>query len=380
MTSTWRVSRVDKGAVRLVPDGAASVPADGTVVVGTERDGTLPMTVGEPVAPAVGDRVVLDGGRALVMPRSSELVRDTVGTTSLVQVIAANVDVVLVVEHLEPEPALGRIERMLTIAWRSDAVPVVVLTKVDLVDDADRWLDATRAVAPGVEVLAISAATGAGLEALAATLQQARTLVLVGPSGAGKSTIAALLSRLRDPEAGCVRIDGHDLRDLTIESVRQQVAVVLQESVLFATTIAENIRYGRPDASQAEIEEAARLAGAHDFVLDLPQGYDSVVGERGATLSGGQRQRIAIARAAIRNSSIIVLDEALTGLDDGTEREVVDALGRLTAGRTTVSITHDLQAAREVDRIIWIDGGRVVDDGSPDAVLARRAPAEVSGG
>uniref|UniRef100_UPI003B3A314D ABC transporter ATP-binding protein n=1 Tax=Pseudactinotalea sp. TaxID=1926260 RepID=UPI003B3A314D len=218
------------------------------------------------------------------------------------------------------------------------------------------------------------------LRGLDLTIRPGEHVAIVGPSGAGKSTIAALLSRLRDPEAGCVRIDGHDLRDLTIESVRQQVAVVLQESVLFATTIAENIRYGRPDASQAEIEEAARLAGAHDFVLDLPQGYDSVVGERGATLSGGQRQRIAIARAAIRNSSIIVLDEALTGLDDGTEREVVDALGRLTAGRTTVSITHDLQAAREVDRIIWIDGGRVVDDGRPDAVLARRAPAEVSGG
>lgn len=200
----------------------------------------------------------------------------------------------------------------------------------------------------------------------------------MGPSGAGKSTIAALLSRLRDPEAGCVRIDGHDLRDLTIASVRDQVAVVLQESVLFATSIAENIRFGRPDATQEEIEEAARLAGAHEFVLDLPHGYETVVGERGATLSGGQRQRIAIARAAIRNSPIIVLDEALTGLDDGTEREVVEALGRLTRGRTTVSITHDLQAARGTDRIIWLDGGLVVDDGPPDAVLARRAPAEVS--
>ncbi|WP_420114478.1 ribosome small subunit-dependent GTPase A [Pseudactinotalea sp.] len=215
MTSMWRVSRVDKGAVRLVPDGAASVPADGTVVVGTERDGTLPMTAGEPVVPAVGDRVVLDGERALVMPRTSELVRDTVGKTSLVQVIAANVDVVLIVEHLEPEPALGRIERMLTIAWRSDAVPVVVLTKVDLVDDADRWLEATRAVAPGVDVLAISAATGAGLEALTATLQQARTLVLVGPSGAGKSTLVNALAGAEVMVTGEVRGDGRGMHTTT---------------------------------------------------------------------------------------------------------------------------------------------------------------------
>ncbi len=204
-------------------------------------------------------------------------------------------------------------------------------------------------------------------------------VAVVGPSGAGKSTIAALLSRRRDPDSGHVRIDGHDLRDLTIESVRRQVAVVLQESVLFATSIAENIRYGRPDATDAEVEEAARLAGAHDFVLALPNGYDTVVGERGATLSGGQRQRIAIARAAIRNSPIIVLDEALTGLDDGTEREVVDALGRLIEGRTTIIITHDLDAARDADRMIWVDGGRVVDQGRPDEVLGRRAPAEVAG-
>src|SRR5690606_22937108 len=147
--SMGRVSRVGKGVVRLVPDGDGDAPDDGTTVA-TARDGTLPMTVGDPVVPAVGDRVVLDGDRALVMPRTSELVRDTVGKTSLVQVIAANVDVVVVVEHLEPEPALGRLERMVTIAWRADATPLIVLTKSDLVDDTDHWVAQARAVAPGV--------------------------------------------------------------------------------------------------------------------------------------------------------------------------------------------------------------------------------------
>ena len=208
MTSMWRVSRVDKGAVRLMPDGGASVPGHGTMAVRTERDGTLPMTIGEPVVPAVGDRVVLDGDRVLVMPRTSELVRDTVGSTSLVQVIAANVDVVLVAEHLEPEPALGRIERMVTIAWRSEATPLVVLTKADLVDDADRWLEAARAVAPGVEVLVISATTGAGLSDLLEALGDARTLVLVGASGAGKSTLVNALAGEDVMATGGIRGDG----------------------------------------------------------------------------------------------------------------------------------------------------------------------------
>ncbi|MDT9595260.1 ABC transporter ATP-binding protein [Nocardioides zeae] len=194
-------------------------------------------------------------------------------------------------------------------------------------------------------------------------------VAVVGPSGSGKSTVASLLSRLRDPDAGSVRLDGHDLRDLTLDSVRDQVAIVLQESVLFATSIEENIAYGRTDATRADIEEAARLAGAHDFVTALPQGYATVVGERGATLSGGQRQRIAIARAALRRAPVVVLDEALTGLDEGTEAEVLAALERLTRGRTTIVITHDLAHARDCDRVVWLEGGQVVGDGPPDEVL-----------
>ncbi|RJK93756.1 ABC transporter ATP-binding protein [Vallicoccus soli] len=198
-------------------------------------------------------------------------------------------------------------------------------------------------------------------------------VAVVGASGAGKSTLAALLSRLRDPELGRVTLDGHDLRDLTLASVRSQVTVVLQESVLFAATVRENIAAGRPGTTDAEVEAAARLAGAHAFVERLPQGYDTVVGERGATLSGGQRQRIAIARAAVRDAPVVVLDEALTGLDDETGGEVAAALDRLCEGRTTLVITHDLDAALDADRLVWLDGGVVADQGRPAEVLARRA-------
>ncbi len=196
-------------------------------------------------------------------------------------------------------------------------------------------------------------------------------VAVVGPSGAGKSSLVALLSRLRDPDEGRVLVDGHDLRDLTLDSVREQVAVVLQDSVLFAVSIRDNIAYGRPGATPEQLERAARLAGAHEFVQALPHGYDTVVGERGATLSGGQRQRIAIARAAVREAPIVVLDEALTGLDGETESEVVEALGRLTRGRTTFVITHDLEAARDSDRVVWVEDGRVVDAGPPEVVLHR---------
>jgi ATP-binding cassette subfamily B protein len=211
-------------------------------------------------------------------------------------------------------------------------------------------------------------------------------VAVVGPSGAGKSTLVALLSRLRDPDLapdgerqGRVLIDGYDLRDLTLASVRAQISVVLQESVLFAASIRDNIAFGVPhEASDDEIEAAGRLAGAHEFIVGLPDGYDTVVGERGSTLSGGERQRIAIARAAIRNAPIVVLDEALTGLDAETETEVVGALGRLTAGRTTFVITHDLDAARDADLVVWIEAGTVSRMGSAAEVLRRpTTPAPV---
>lgn len=202
-------------------------------------------------------------------------------------------------------------------------------------------------------------------------------VALVGPSGAGKSTVAGLVLRMRDPDLGAVRIDGWDLRDLTVQDVRAQVAVVLQESLLFATSVRENIAMGavgRPDeVTEEQVVAAAQVAGAHEFILDLPQGYDTIVSERGETLSGGQRQRVAIARAVLRDAPVVILDEATTGLDEETEAEVTSALDRLTAGRTTLVITHDLAAARSADRLVWLEAGRVADAGTPDEVLVRRA-------
>lgn len=195
---------------------------------------------------------------------------------------------------------------------------------------------------------------------------------VIGPSGAGKSSLMGLLVRLYDPDDGQVLIDGHPLTDLTLASVRSQVAVVLQESVLFATSVRENIAYGDPDATDAEIEAAARLANAHEFVSELPKGYDTVVGERGATLSGGQRQRLAIARAAVRRAPIVILDEAMTGLDAANEAEVTEALRRLTAGRTTFLISHDPATVADADVVVRLQAGRVVARGRPEEVLGRR--------
>ncbi len=240
---------------------------------------------------------------------------------------------------------------------RPEALPAPPLTgRVEL---RDVWLE----YAPGHPAL-----RGVDL-----VIPAGQRVALLGPSGAGKSSVAMLLSRLCDPSRGEVRIDGIDLRDMTVASLRGQTAVVLQESVLFATSIAENIAYGSPQASPARVREAATIAGAHDFVRLLPDGYDTVVGERGATLSGGERQRVAIARAAMRRAPIVILDEAMTGLDRDTEAEVHAALERLTRGCTTIVISHDLQAALACDRVVWLEGGRIVDDGDPVSVLGRRA-------
>jgi ATP-binding cassette subfamily B protein len=195
------------------------------------------------------------------------------------------------------------------------------------------------------------------------TVPVGRTLAVVGPTGAGKSTIAALLCRLQDPTSGRVLLDDVDLRDLTSESLRRQVGLVLQEAMLFRATVRENISYARPDAGFDEIERAARLAQAHDFVVALPDGYDTVLAERGTTLSGGQRQRLALARAVLHDPPVLVLDEPTTGLDARSEHAVLRALSRVSAGRTTVVITHRMAAAMSADEIVVLDAGRVVERG-----------------
>ncbi len=203
------------------------------------------------------------------------------------------------------------------------------------------------------------------------TVQAGQRIGLLGPSGGGKSTLASLLPRLQDPVSGQIRLDGHDMRDLTLASVRANIAMVLQDSVLFATTVAENIGYGRPGASPEEIVAAARAAGAHEFISAMPQGYHTVLGERGSTLSGGQRQRIAIARAMLRDAAIVVLDEPTTGLDPRTSAEVRQALRDLSAGRTTFIITHDVRDVADCDLVLWITEGRIMDRGTPEEIRER---------
>ena len=194
-------------------------------------------------------------------------------------------------------------------------------------------------------------------------------IALVGASGGGKSTLVSLLLRLYDPQQGQILIDGNDIKDYTLESLRSQISIVLQESILFAASIRDNIAYGCVNATEKEIIMAARLANAHDFITKLPDGYDTVVGERGGTLSGGQRQRIAIARAAIRNAPIVVLDEPTVGLDNRSEKIVTEALDNLTQSSTTFLITHDLKTAQNSDRIYYLEGGKILESGTHQQLI-----------
>ncbi|MFG2950699.1 ABC transporter ATP-binding protein [Streptomyces adustus] len=200
------------------------------------------------------------------------------------------------------------------------------------------------------------------------------TLALVGASGAGKSTAAGLLLRFYDPDRGGVRLDGTDLRELSPADVRDNVAVVLQETLVLHGTVRENIAYGRPEATEAEIVAAARAADAHEFVEALPQGYDTPVGRHGRALSGGQCQRLAVARAMIRDAPVLLLDEPTTGLDVRSGLRIMDPLHRLMAGRTTLVISHNLLTVRDATRIVVLDHGRVVESGTHAGLLARDGP------
>jgi ABC-type multidrug transport system fused ATPase/permease subunit len=197
------------------------------------------------------------------------------------------------------------------------------------------------------------------------------TVAIVGPTGAGKSTLVGLVPRFFDPWAGRVTVDGHDLRDVRLESLRSQIALLLQEPFLFPVSLAENIAYGRPGATPAEIEDAARAANAHGFIEQLPAGYDTVIGERGTTLSGGERQRVAIARALLRDAPILILDEPTSALDAETEASLLEALERLMVRRTTLIIAHRLSTIRRANRIVVLEDGIVKESGTHDELLAR---------
>lgn len=203
-------------------------------------------------------------------------------------------------------------------------------------------------------------------------VRRGERIAFVGASGAGKSTILSLLLRLYDPNEGRILIDGHDIRALTLDSLRARMGTVLQDGTLFGVSIRENIRYGHPAAADDEIVMAARLANVHDFIATLPHGYDTVVGERGAALSGGQRQRVALARALVRRAPILLLDEPTAGLDAQSQHEVLEALERCSRGLTTLMVTHDLRSVRDFDRIYYIEDGCVLEQGNHDELCAVR--------
>jgi len=258
---------------------------------------------------------------------------------------------------------LGAAERVLDLSERVAAMPIAGGRRLDRVEgrvtlEAVRFHYPTR---PEVEVL-----QGVDLE-----VARGEVVALVGPSGAGKSTIGALLSRLYDPTSGRVALDGTDLRELDPAWLRAIVGVVSQEPVLFSTSIADNVRYGRPGASDAEVLTAIRAANAEKFVLAFPDGLATKVGERGQQLSGGQKQRIAIARALLKDPRILLLDEATSALDAESEALVQEALTRLMKGRTSVVIAHRLSTVVGADRVVVIDGGRVVEQGPHAALLAQ---------
>jgi ATP-binding cassette subfamily B protein len=244
------------------------------------------------------------------------------------------------------------------------------------VDDRDgaRRLDrdAVRGevVYDGVSFAYGDPAEGLVLEDVSFTAAPGETVAFVGPTGAGKSTLAKLLLRLYDPVDGAVRLDGADIREYRTGDLRRAVGYVSQDTFLFDGTVAENVRYGRFDASDEAVRAACEAAEAAGFVRDLPDGYDTRVGERGVKLSGGQRQRLAIARALLQDPAVLVLDEATSAVDTATELAIQRALDRLTEGRTTVAIAHRLSTVRDADTILVLEDGRVVERGSHDDLVA----------
>ncbi len=211
----------------------------------------------------------------------------------------------------------------------------------------------------------------AALDGVSLRVEPGETVALVGPSGAGKSTIFQLLLRFYDPATGVIKLDDLDLREMDRETFRAAMALVPQDPVIFAASARENIRFGRPDATDAEVEEAAKAAAAHDFLSALPEGYETYVGERGIMLSGGQKQRIAIARAILRDAPILLLDEATSALDAESERAVQNAVAEMSAGRTTLIVAHRLATVKQADRILVFEDGQIVAEGTHDALVSQ---------
>jgi ABC-type multidrug transport system fused ATPase/permease subunit len=260
------------------------------------------------------------------------------------QDIAIGLDRVFELLDIEPE-----------VQDAPDAVPLAAFEKSILFDDVSFGYDPDRPVLDGIR-----------LEATAGTVS-----AIVGPTGAGKSTLMALLLRLFDPQRGRILLDGRDIRGFTLESLRSSISIALQENILFGTTVRENIRYAVPDASDEQVREAARIACASEFIEELPQGYDTLLGERGAKLSTGQRQRLSIARAVLKDTPILVLDEPTASLDAETELRLLRNLREWGRGRVVFMITHRLSAVRRTDQVVYLEAGRLAEAGGHEELMAR---------
>ena len=270
-----------------------------------------------------------------------------------------------------------QIARIQTTALASLALFERIFEYLDLPVEVDEKADAVRLERPrgalAFEEITFhyDAASEPALDGVSFSVPPGQMVALVGPSSAGKTTVTYLLQRFFDPQRGSVRLDGHDLRDLTLASISGAVGAVMQDTTLFHTSLAENVRYGRLEADDGEVREAARTAGLAPLIELLPQGLDTIVGERGYRLSGGERQRVAIARAILKNPPVLVLDEATASLDSRLEREIRDATERLARDRTTVVIAHRLSTVLAADVIYVLDAGRLVESGPHDELLAR---------
>ena len=263
----------------------------------------------------------------------------------------------------ELQRAAGATERLVELLNAEDTVDDPAVPKaLDAVEGAVRFDDVTFHYP--------SRPATAALDGVSLDVKPGETVALVGPSGAGKTTIIQMILRFYDPNSGSVSIDGVSLKEMARDAFRKSIALVPQDPVIFADSARENIRFGRPDATDAEVEEAAKAAAAHDFISALPDGYDSYVGERGVMLSGGQKQRIAIARAILRDAKILLLDEATSALDAESEALVQKAVDHLAEGRTTIVVAHRLATVKKADRIVVFEGGKIVATGSHDDLVA----------